>query len=871
MVVNHNIRPTSILAISFTKASSTEMKNRAISLSQDPRIHKVTYGTFHSVFFRILRHFEKYNLDSILDEKSKRLARAISLSQDPRIHKVTYGTFHSVFFRILRHFEKYNLDSILDEKSKRLAIKGILKSLNVENGEDDEVGQLINEISFVKNELMDKGDFNSEVVSKDEFIKAYNLYEEHKHQIKKIDFDDMLLRTYYLLKNNSKALETVRSVYRYILVDEFQDINKVQFEVLKLISNPQNNIFVVGDEDQSIYGFRGARPDFLLEFEEYFSGTKKVMLDINYRSKGEIIDVANRLIEKNSNRYEKVIKCSQGNGGNISYIAPKDSEEEAVLIGKEILEEIKKDFVEYSDFAVIYRTNIQSRALVDVFMDMRIPFVVKDSIVTIYDHWAAQDILAYLRLGLDSSLSKDWVRIINKPFRYISRDSINSIKDEKDFINALITKCNLHPKQVKTINDLDIDLSYLKTLNPQNAISYIRTSLEYDMYILDYCSNRKIKSNGLIEILNELESSATTLNPQNAISYIRTSLEYDMYILDYCSNRKIKSNGLIEILNELESSATNFKTIKEYLDHIDRVKSEVVGNKNKDQGDGVIFTTMHSAKGLEFKNVYIITIKEYLDHIDRVKSEVVGNKNKDQGDGVIFTTMHSAKGLEFKNVYIIGVNEGIDHIDRVKSEVVGNKNKDQGDGVIFTTMHSAKGLEFKNVYIIGVNEGTIPHEKSYDLDDDSKKDEQIEEERRLMYVAITRAEDKLCISSPQNKGTIPHEKSYDLDDDSKKDEQIEEERRLMYVAITRAEDKLCISSPQNKYGRKVSVSTFIDDIKAPTKEEMDSISIGDTIYHKRFKGGTIVAKDGDSIRVKFSDGTRILNYRVCILNNVIHV
>lgn len=637
MVVNHNTRPTSILAISFTKASSTEMKNRAISLSQDPRINKVTYGTFHSVFFRILRHFEKYNLDSILDEKSK-----------------------------------------------RLAIKGILKSLNVENGEDDEVvGQLINEISFVKNELMDKGDFNSEVVSKDEFIKAYNLYEEHKHQIKKIDFDDMLLRTYYLLKNNSKALETVRSVYRYILVDEFQDINKVQFEVLKLISNPQNNIFVVGDEDQSIYGFRGARPDFLLEFEEYFSGTKKVMLDINYRSKGEIIDVANRLIEKNSNRYEKVIKCSQGNGGNISYIAPKDSEEEAVLIGKEILEEIKKDFVEYSDFAVIYRTNIQSRALVDVFMDMRIPFVVKDSIVTIYDHWAAQDILSYLRLGLDPSLSKDWVRIINKPFRYISRDSINSIKDEKEFINSLITKCNLHPKQVKTINDLDIDLSYLKTLNPQNAISYIRTSLEYDMYILDYCSNRKIKS-----------------------------------------------NGLIEILNELESSATNFKTIKEYLDHI----------------------------------------------------------------------------------------------DRVKSEVVGNKNKDQGDGVIFTTMHSAKGLEFKNVYIIGVNEGTIPHEKSYDLDDDSKKDEQIEEERRLMY-----------------------------------------------VAITRAEDKLCISSPQNKYGRKVSVSTFIDDIKAPTKEEMDNISIGDTIYHKRFKEGTIVAKDGDSIRVKFSDGTRILNYRVCILNNVIHV
>ncbi|MGL5327638.1 MAG: ATP-dependent helicase, partial [Peptostreptococcaceae bacterium] len=271
MVVNNDIRPTSILAISFTKASSMEMKNRAIALSKDVRMNKVTYGTFHSVFFRILRHFEKYNLDSILDEKSK-----------------------------------------------RLAIKGILRSLNVENGEDDEViGQFINELSFVKNELMDKNDFNSEILSKDEFIKACNLYEGHKEQLKKIDFDDMLLRTYYLLKNNQPALERVRNAYKYILVDEFQDINKVQFEVLKLIASPNNNIFVVGDEDQSIYGFRGARPDFLLEFEEYFKNTNKIILDINYRSKGEIINVANRLIEKNSNRYEKIIKCSQGNGGSV--------------------------------------------------------------------------------------------------------------------------------------------------------------------------------------------------------------------------------------------------------------------------------------------------------------------------------------------------------------------------------------------------------------------------------------------------------------------------------------------------------------------------------------------------------------------------
>lgn len=635
MVVNKNIKPTSILAISFTKASSIEMKNRALSLSNDFRMNKVTYGTFHSVFFRILRYFENYNIESILDEKTK-----------------------------------------------RIGLKNILKGLNIENADDDEtIGQVINEISYVKNELMDKRDFKSEVLTNDEFIKVYNFYEEYKQQMNKIDFDDMLIKTYELLKNNKAALDRVRSVYRYILVDEFQDINKVQFEALKLIANPSNNIFVVGDEDQSIYGFRGSRPDFLLEFEEYFSNTKKVLLDINYRSKGEIINIANRLIEKNTNRYEKVIKCGQGNGAKVNYISPEDSEEEAVYIAKDIKNKVQEDYTEYTDFAVIYRTNIQSRALVDVFMDMRIPFVVKDSIVTIYDHWAAQDILAYLRIGVNPNSNKDWIRIINKPFRYISKDNLNLIKDEPDFINSLINKCDLHPKQVKTINDLDIDISYVKGLNPKNAISYIRTTLDYDRYILDYCANRKIKT-----------------------------------------------NGLIEILNELESSATNFKTIQEYLEHIERVKSEIVDNKN---------------------------------------------------------------------------------------------NKET-DGVIFTTMHSAKGLEFKNVYIIGANEGTIPHEKSYEIDDEEKKNDQIEEERRLMY-----------------------------------------------VAITRAEENICISSPINKYGKRVSKSRFVEDIKSPTKKEMDSITIGDRIYHKKFKEGIIVEKNGDSIKIRFKDRDRALNSKVCLTKRII--
>ncbi|CEK36040.1 DNA helicase, UvrD/REP type,Putative ATP-dependent DNA helicase yjcD,DNA-dependent helicase II,Superfamily I DNA and RNA helicases,ATP-dependent DNA helicase PcrA,UvrD/REP helicase [[Clostridium] sordellii] len=635
LVLNNNINPKNILAISFTKASSMEMKNRALSLSNDRRLNSVNYGTFHSVFFRILRFFEKYELDCILDEKNK-----------------------------------------------KFAIKGILKNLNVENAEDeDTILGIINEISYVKNELMDKIDFDSEILTSDEFCRVYNMYEEYKESIKKIDFDDMLIKTYNLLKQNKQILDRVRAAYRYILVDEFQDINKVQFEVIKLIASPNNNIFVVGDEDQSIYGFRGSRPDFLLEFEDYFKGSKKYVLDINYRSKKEITDIANKLIQNNENRYEKSIKCDREHKGIVKYINTEDAEEEAKFIAKDILSKCEDNCTNYDDFAVIYRTNIQSRALVDAFMDMHIPFVVRDSIVTIYDHWVARDLLAYLRLGIDTTLNEDWIRIINKPFRYISKDSIKLASEDRDFIGALINKANLHPKQVKTLNDLEIDLSYLKTLSPKNAISYIRTSLDYDRYVLDYCSNRKIKP-----------------------------------------------TGLIEILNELESSSTHFKTINEYLEHIEKVKSEIVESRN-------------------------------------------------------------------------------------------NKNS---EGVIFTTMHSAKGLEFPYVYIIGANEGTIPHEKSYDIEDDKKRKEAIEEERRLLY-----------------------------------------------VGITRAQDELYISSPKNKYGRKVFQSRFIDEIKSPTKEDIKAIKIGDKIVHNKFGDGVIIGKDGKMIEVKFKRGVKDLDYSICFKNGII--
>jgi DNA helicase II / ATP-dependent DNA helicase PcrA len=649
MIQNKSINPGHILAITFTKASATEMKERALKLSSD-------YG----------------------------------------INKVTFGTFHSVFFRILRHFKKYNLDYILNEKDKKFIIKNILKTLKIDNGEDDDtISGIINDISYLKNELMEAVDFNSNTLSNEEFKNVYRMYEEYKEQMNKIDFDDMLIHTYHLLNNNASALNTVRNRYKYILVDEFQDINKVQFEILKLISSPNNNIFVVGDEDQSIYGFRGARPDFLLQFEEYFPNVVKIVLDVNYRSTKNIISSANKLIKNNSNRYDKIIKPNREDiSSDVNFMYPEDSEDEASKIGKDIAKKINENNLNYSDFAVIYRTNIQSRALIDVFMDMSIPFVVRDTVVTIYDHWVCQDILSYLRLSLDVNLKNEWIRIINRPFRYISKDSIKMASDESNFINTLKEKCDLHYKQLQTIEDLEMDLGYISGLSPKNAISYIRTSLEYDRYIVEYCSNRKLKA-----------------------------------------------NGLFEILNEIESSAVHFKTVKDYLDHIQKVKEEMVYAKK----------------------------------------------------------------------------------DVIK------------DGVVFTTMHSAKGLEFKNVYIVGTTEGTIPHEKSYDIEDESQKLQAIEEERRLLYVGITRAMNNL------------------------------------YISI-----------PKQKYNKAVFKSRFIDEIKGIKKKDLNKIKVkqdesmintdvntGDKIYHKKFEEGLILDKEDGRISVEFKAGIKLLDYITCLKNGII--
>ena len=563
MVLDHDIPPTRILAISFTKASSLEMKKRTLAYGKDDRLNKVSFGTFHSSFFRILRRYAGVSLEDLL----------------------------------------------LDLDRSKL-VRSILKYLKISNYNDDDVLDLLNEISLVKNELVDYRDYDSKSFEQEIFQKAYRLYEDEKKRHGKIDFDDMLIQAYDLLNNDPAILSIVRQVFKYILIDEFQDINRVQFELIRLIAGQENNLFVVGDEDQSIYGFRGARPDFMLEFDQYFPSARHILLDTNYRSSKDIVDLSLGLIKKNKKRHPKDLKAFSKDPARISYIYPKDTDDEARLVADQIFDRVgSQKGADYGDFAVIYRTNRQARAFVDAFMDKRIPFILKDAPKTIYDHWVSLDIIAYLRIAMEIGSGGDWARVINKPFRYISKKSLAKAEASMDFLDCLLNDEDIKDFQKKNLEDLYIDLNYVRGLSPQYGISYIRTTLDYDRYILDYCHERRIKS-----------------------------------------------QQIVEILDELEAAAGPYRTILDFFKHIDQVREEVKKNADKTAG----------------------------------------------------------------------------------SSLATSADK----GVVLTTMHSSKGLEFDNVYIVGVNEGIVP----YQLGDDSKLD--IEEERRLLYVAITRAKRVLVISSP---------------------------------------------------------------------------------------------------------------------------
>lgn len=509
LIEKQNIRPENILVVTFSKAAAVEMRERFIKLMPDKQGERVTWGTFHSVYFHLLR--------------------------------TAYG---------------YRGDQVITDAERYDVIRELMKKNQMES--EDVVGlgtEILSEIAIVKQERMDILHYYAHSCPADLFRQIFVDYEKSISERKKIDFEDMLVMTYELLSQREDIRRACENRYQYILVDEFQDINRMQYEIIQLIAGERANLTIVGDDDQSIYRFRGAKPEIMLGFAKDYPKVKKVLLDINFRSTTQIIEAAGKLIAHNKERFEKQITAARGNGRPVDVIRFKNVYQEVKSIIDDITDYVKAGH-SLDDIAILYRTNLQPRLMTEMLMQYNIPFVMKDNIPNLYDHWIAKDIKSYLRLSIGMAKRGDLLRICNRPNRYIKREALQFSDGQ---IRDLFKYYEDKPYMIERIAQLKTNLRAIQNMRPGMAVRFIRKGIGYD------------------EFLEE-----------------------------YAQYHGIEEDELFDILGELEQSADRSETILDWFSHMEEYKEKLAQTKKQEEKIGVRLMTFHSSKGLEYKIVYMI-------------------------------------------------------------------------------------------------------------------------------------------------------------------------------------------------------------------------------------------------------------------------
>lgn len=478
---------------------------------------------------------------------------------------VMFGTFHSIFFRILRQACGYSLEQVLSEDERRNTMQKLVTEARISVQDQEEyIQQFFSQYSLMKNQLQDVSDFVPEGLPKDEFVALSKKFDGWKRRNEKIDFDDMLTECYEVLSQDEKTRKMWQDRFDYILVDEFQDVNRAQYACLQMLAAPKNNLFVVGDDDQSIYGFRGASPSFMLDFPKDFPGTEKVFLDVNYRCSGRIIRLASQVIGTNMSRYEKNIKGDRDLGERINVFVAKDSGEEAELIAQKIAR-LLEEGMPIEEIAVIFRTNIQGGAFARALFRRGIPYHLRDGGFHLYDHWIARDLAAYLFLAENRDSDASLLRIVNKPKRYISKDLLAEAEQMPYCLLRSLHVCpSLQKWQAEHLESLEEDLRQIQKRKPYEALRYVRKVVGYDEYLSDYAAYRKASLSNMIENADEITETAK--GTESGTEFVRKMEEL---------SRQMKEQS-----------------------------------KQKGNTHGVTLTTFHGAKGLEFGAVFLPSLAE---------------------------------------------------------------------------------------------------------------------------------------------------------------------------------------------------------------------------------------------------------------------
>ena len=557
LIEESGVRPDQILVITFTRSAAREMKER---------FERLTAG---------------------------------------KNYPVTFGTFHSIFYGILKCAYGIGANNLMSEKESSVLLQEVLDQTDIESTpevEDEEelVRELLREVGMVKNGLCHLKDFHSKYLTQDEFAEVFRSYEHQKKELKKFDFDDMLVQCYALFRKKPEILQGWQKRFQYILIDEFQDINRVQYEVIRMLAAPRYNLFVVGDDDQSIYGFRGAKPELMLYMKQEFPSLRTISLTVNYRSTEFITGAAARVILHNDTRFYKRVQSFRGRGQNVHVQEVLDEQEEAQYVTEEIQKKLDQG-IKPGEIAVLFRAAVQARMISEILSEHRIPFEMRDYVTNFYRHFIVKDMMAYLQLAAGKRDRSLFLTICNRPLRYLARNSMEN--RQVNFEDLRKFYCD-KDWMLDIIDQFDVDVRMMKNMAPYAAIQYIRKKIGYDDFLKEYAEKHQISW-----------------------------------------------KQLMDVMAELEERSKNFKSYDEWEIHIAKYTQELEEQQAKAR--------------------------------------------------------------------------------KIKGE---RENKVQ-----LMTIHSAKGLEFEDVFVIHANEGEIPHQKA------EKKDE-IEEERRLFYVALTRAKNNLCIS-----------------------------------------------------------------------------------------------------------------------------
>ena len=514
-----NVPPSQILLVTFTAKAAKEMKERMLSYPgvTPADVASLVAGTFHSIFYKILLFHER---------------------------------------------ERWQNNALIKfdwEKENMLKMAGRERGLDEKEFAYDAA---IQQIGLWKNSLLFPKDIKPQDDWEEDCCYLYTKYEASKNATGKFDFDDMLIGCYHFFNENPDILEKYQKRFSHILIDEFQDINKVQYKLMKMLSKQNRNICVVGDDDQSIYAFRGSDPSFILDFEKDFPEAEIIRLSQNYRSSHQIVATANRMISKNEKRKAKTMIAQHNNGEAPVMFYPYDEEQEATMIVTDIAEKIAAG-ANPADFAILYRTHTMSRAIFERLAESNLPFVIDQDSESFYQRRLVRSMLAFLRLSLDA-------------------DDIHAVAD---ILPAMFLRNNL-------LQEIKAQM-ILQDCDALTALSKIKTGHAFQ--------ERKLsKLPGQIKSLQNIP-------PAVALERIEKDLGFNDYVKKRGNEGNKMEKGSDDVRN-LKVAAKRFQDSRSFLQHADHMSAmnKEIKNLSKHFPQAITLTTIHRAKGLEYSYVYIL-------------------------------------------------------------------------------------------------------------------------------------------------------------------------------------------------------------------------------------------------------------------------